>query len=147
MVKEKESKTLRIIDANFNRLKEGLRVCEDLARFILDDKTLTNNYKRVRHDSSKILEVLFDDSKEIIRARDIIRDVGKKSTKSELKRNNFKDIFFANIQRVKESIRVIEEFSKLNCSDSAKKFKNLRYKIYELEKKTFKKLETLSSSR
>ncbi|GAI46473.1 unnamed protein product, partial [marine sediment metagenome] len=32
-----ESRTLRIIDANLNRIGEGLRLLEDLARLLLND--------------------------------------------------------------------------------------------------------------
>jgi len=33
--------TLRIIDANLNRIGEGLRLLEDIARLLLDDAALT----------------------------------------------------------------------------------------------------------
>jgi len=36
--KKPDGTVLRIIDANTNRLKEGLRVCEDIFRFILNAK-------------------------------------------------------------------------------------------------------------
>ena len=42
-------KILRIIDANANRLREALRVCEDIARFILSDKRATQEFKSLRH--------------------------------------------------------------------------------------------------
>jgi len=145
--KKIDKKVLRVIDANFNRLKEGLRVCEEVTRFILDDKALTASFKKVRHQASQIINKVFLDLRRIIRARDIVKDVGKKSFKLELKRASFKDIFFANIQRVKESIRVIEEFNKLFNRKSSQQFKALRYKIYELEKKTTKKFQALRSSR
>jgi len=145
--KKIDSKVLRIIDANFNRLKEGLRVCEEIARFILNDKTLSAGYKKIRHQVSQNISEAFVDLREIIKARDILKDVGKLSIGTELKRGNFKDIFFANIQRVKESLRVIEEFNKLLSRKSAEQFKAFRYKIYELERKTSKKLQALRSRR
>jgi len=137
-----DSKVLRIIDANLNRLKEGLRVCEDICRFILDDKTLSKNYKEIRHKVSHALEKTLS-SRSIIQARDIVRDVGKESVKLELKRKDFQDIFIANIQRSKESMRVIEEFYKLFDKEISQQFKALRYKIYDLEKKTAKKVQAL----
>jgi len=42
----KENKVGRIIDANLNRVKEGLRVCEEITRFILDNHKFTLNLKR-----------------------------------------------------------------------------------------------------
>jgi thiamine-phosphate pyrophosphorylase len=71
----------------------------------------------------------------VISARDIGRDVGRGSTYTEFKRHGTVDIFFANSQRAKESIRVLEEFSKLRDKKLAEKLKKLRYKIYALEKK------------
>ena len=44
-----QQELFRIIDANYNRAKEGLRVCEDIARFILNDKALSAGFKRARH--------------------------------------------------------------------------------------------------
>jgi hypothetical protein len=45
------------------------------------------------------------------------------------------DIYYANSQRVKESIRVLEEFAKLRNKQVAEKLKKLRYRVYALEKK------------
>jgi len=140
-----ESKILRIIDANLNRLKEGLRVCEDICRFILNDRALSRNYKDIRHKISEAQEKCLS-AKNIIQTRDILKDVGKKSIKLEFKRKDFNDIFIANIQRVKESLRVVEEFNKLFDKNAAEQFKGLRYKIYELEKKTFGKIKSLCHS-
>ena len=39
----------RIIDANRNRIGEGLRFLEDVARFILDDGDISEQLKSMRH--------------------------------------------------------------------------------------------------
>ena len=70
-------------------------------------------------------------------------DVGKNIYINELKRTGYQDIFFANIQRVKESIRVLEEFSKLINKNIALEFKKIRYSMYEIEKKAAKKISSL----
>ncbi len=41
---------LRILDANFNRAREALRVMEEYARFVLDDASLTEAMKCARHE-------------------------------------------------------------------------------------------------
>lgn len=133
MPKRNDKKFDRIIDANFNRAKEGLRVCEDVCRFILDAKNSTRTYKTIRHQLTKIIGVL--KIPELVCARNINRDVGRKSTHVEFKRNGVMDIFYANSQRVKESIRVLEEFTKLRNKRLAENLKKLRYKVYALEKK------------
>ncbi len=128
----------RIIDANFNRAKEGLRVCEDVSRFILDDQALTSSYKSVRHQLTDAAVLL--GLKGMVSSRDVAGDVGRPTTLSESKRDNVEDIFYANTQRVKESLRVLEEFAKLKSAALAERFKLLRYKVYELEKKAFQQL-------
>jgi len=129
---------LRIVDANFNRAKEGLRVCEDICRFVIDSKSLTRNFKDVRHDLTEIISSL--KFKTVIVARNIEGDIGKGSTVSEFKREKLFDVFVANSQRAKESVRVLEEFSKLLDIKLAQKLKSLRYKIYAYEKKVIEKL-------
>ena len=133
MYQRVDKKLNRIFDANFNRAKEGLRVCEDICRFILDAKGPTRDYKTIRHELTSMMGALR--LSEVISARDTGRDVGRGSTGAEFKRRGTVDIFFANSQRAKESIRVLEEFSKLRDKKLAEKLKKLRYKIYALEKK------------
>ncbi|MFA6378557.1 MAG: thiamine-phosphate pyrophosphorylase [Candidatus Omnitrophota bacterium] len=131
-------KVLRVVDANFNRAKEGLRVCEDVVRFVLDQKEYTQRYKKIRHQLSDICSLTFKGS--LMDARAIEGDVGKKTSVTELKRKNIKDIFYANSQRVKESVRVLEEFLKLVSPQKALACKRMRYKIYALERKVFEKM-------
>jgi len=127
----------RVIDANINRVKEGLRVCEEITRFILDNRNLTAEFKKIRHRTDAILKYLPRNT-ELIKKRQSLTDIGRKIYVNELKRKNYRDIFFANIQRVKESIRVLEEFTKLINKNIAVRFKGLRYDIYEVEKKVAK---------
>jgi thiamine-phosphate pyrophosphorylase len=74
------------------------------------------------------------------------QDVGRLNCRGELKRNNCQSVFLANIQRVKESLRVLEEFSKLVNPGVALGFKKLRYKVYEIEKESFGKISALPDS-
>ena len=136
----------RIIDANINRTKEGLRVCEEVARFILNSRTLTAEFKRIRHKIDIIFKLL-PSPITLYKERESLKDVGRNIYANELKRRNYRDVFLANMQRVKESIRVLEEFSKLNSSNIAIEFKKIRYSIYELEKKVIKKISSLRSNR
>jgi len=133
----KNSKSVtRLLDANFNRAKEGLRVCEDICRFILDEATLTRAYKNIRHEITDIFFSLGKDAQlRVMEGRDAKGDVGRTSTISEFKRGNIADIFYANSQRVKESVRVLEEFFKLNSNRRAEDMKKIRYRLYALEKK------------
>lgn len=135
--------TNRIIDANINRAKEGLRVCEEITRFILDDRKATAALKKIRHNIDAAVRGLPGTPVQFIQARNSPQDVGRDIYVNELKRSGIRDIFFANIQRAKESVRVLEEFSKLSAKNTAKDFKKIRYGIYEAEKKIIKKIPVL----
>ena len=123
----------RIIDANFNRAKEGLRVCEEITRFILENRSLTKKLKDARHEISGLM-MKFPGSRNLLQQRESSSDIGREIYAGELKRKSCKDIFSANIQRVKESLRVLEEFTKLKDINLAIEFKKLRYRVYEIEK-------------
>ena len=123
----------RILDANFNRAKEGLRVCEDLFRYVWDQRTLTRAFKDVRHELTVIMAGL--DIKKALEARHIQGDVGRGTSVSESQRADLDAVFWANSQRVKESLRVLEEVAKLMDPGISNKLKMLRYKVYALEQK------------
>jgi len=142
----KDKSISRIIDANANRLKEGLRVCEEVARFILENRCLSRELKTIRHRIDAIIKKKFSKF-ELLETRDSCNDIGRIIFGKELKRNSLADIFFANLQRCKESLRVLEEFSKLKDKTCARSFKNLRYAIYEVEKKSAKTIANLSNFR
>ena len=94
----------RIIDANRNRLKEGLRVCEEICRFVLHSASLTRALKSIRHKTEEILAKSYP-SLELLASRNSSQDVGKNIGLGELQRKNTADIFFANMQRAKESMK------------------------------------------
>lgn len=127
-----DKKLIRIVDANFNRAKEGLRVCEDVCRYAFDSTAETKSLKKIRHDLSSAIEPL--GISKLLSSRDVQSDVGRSSTKSEFQRKDLNDVFYANAQRVKESLRVLEEVTKLISPASAQKIKELRYSFYAIEK-------------
>ena len=133
MKKSPDRSLYRILDANLNRTKEGLRVCEDLCRYVWDQRTLTRAFKDMRHELTGIIAEL--DIQKAIEARHIQGDVGRDTTISESKRVDIKAVFWANSQRVKESLRVLEEVTKLMDAKISSKLKVLRYKVYALEQK------------
>ena len=128
---------LRVVDVNFNRSKEGLRVIEDIFRFVFEDNSSRRKVRTLRH----ALDAIAQDRllKEAILNRDSNRDIGKKIDNLETKRSDAKDILYINFQRVKESLRVLEEFFKILLPKRVSEIKKLRYKVYTLEKDTRKK--------
>ncbi len=94
---------LRIIDANFNRTRESLRVLEDIIRFYFNDKTLTLKLKKFRAQISRAF-IRFP----LLESRDVINDTGKYlNTHKEFQRDTLLDIIIANTKRLQESIRVL----------------------------------------
>ena len=135
MDKTRNLKTYRILDANINRAMEGLRVVEEVFRMVLDDKKMAQEFKSLRSHLQRAANAL-PDRHLLLEARQALRDVGKDlSSQTENKRKNLKNIFKSNIKRAQEALRVLEEFSKLVKVATSHKFKQLRFKLYELEKK------------
>ena len=137
----------RIIDANLNRSREGLRVCEEIVRFGLSSGALTKELKSVRHAVSLIAKAHYKRTGAISCVRDSEGDVGRISRKpDEMRRSGLSDIFTANAQRVKESLRVLEEFYKLIDKNVSTRFSHLRFRVYEIERKTSKRIEALRNN-
>jgi hypothetical protein len=118
----------RVIDANLNRLKEGIRVVEDIIRYRDNNKELSFQLKLLRH-KAKIRETL-----EILKERDSVNDVLRSTIKSELNRTDISSIMIANFKRAEESARVLEELFKLYSTQYSENFKYIRYELYRLEK-------------
>ena len=118
----------RVIDANLNRLKEGIRVVEDIMRYRDNNKDLSSKLKQLRHKAR------VEETDNLLKNRDSINDVLRPSTKSELNRSDIKSIITANFKRAQESSRVLEELYKLHNETYSENFKYIRYELYNLEK-------------
>ena len=122
----------RILDANFNRSREALRVMEDYARFVLNDGRISGAIKRGRHELREIMEEL--GGAELLSSRNTPGDVGTQiSTESEMDRTDAAAVVAAACKRVVESLRTMEEFAKTSETQAAKRIEGLRYKCYEWE--------------
>jgi thiamine-phosphate pyrophosphorylase len=126
----------RVIDANLNRLKEGIRVVEDIYRYIYNDKNIASRLKIIRHTS----KIEHQEYKKYLQQRDILGDPLIKSTKDEQQRDNLPSVIVANYKRAEESARVLEEMLKLVDVNRAEVFKTIRYSLYDLEKQILDKI-------
>ncbi|NBR04643.1 MAG: thiamine phosphate synthase [Planctomycetes bacterium] len=128
---------LRIMDAAGNRVREGLRVVDDYCRFILNSPDLCSTTKKLRHDFNEALRWI--PASLLISQRNVDEDVGTIiHTNQELTRLNDQDVFKANIKRVQESLRSLEEFGKLESADFSVAIGEIRYRSYDLEQKIFR---------
>ena len=119
----------RIVDANLNRLREGLRVVEDIARYLQNHTALASELKSLRH------RVRIDESERLLHSRDSENDVLRPTTASEMQRASLDDLLVSNYKRAQESARVLEEMSKVLFPRHAETFKSIRYRLYTLEKR------------
>ena len=130
---------LRIIDANLNRIGEGLRFLEDLARLLLNDAALIQQFKTMRHEMLK-----GDPSfqQQLLNARNAEGDVGISiEALGEEKHRELPIMVVANARRVQESLRVLEEMAKIpEVKLDSEKFKQARFNIYTIEQALLSKL-------
>lgn len=119
--------SFRLIDANLNRLREGIRVVEDIFRYVDNNKEVATKLKNLRHLART------QNYYELLETRDVKNDVLRESIKSEQNRDNLNSILIANFKRAQESARVLEEFTKLTSTKDSENFKYIRYELYNLE--------------
>ena len=131
---EKDAKLYRILDANANRAREGMRVVEEYVRLGLDDVSFSARLKELRHAITQAVLAMGLDS-ELIAARESDTDVGAtKPEGTEGNREDISHIVTANLRRCQEALRVLEEYSKLISEEACADFKRLRFETYTLEK-------------
>ncbi len=134
---------LRIIDANLNRLSEGLRLLEDVARFMLPDASLSRQLKTLRHDLAEATKPL---GLQLLAQRDSEHDVGSairlpsqlKGERPEETQLGLPEVITANARRAEEALRVIEALAKLpqiNPMLNPARFEQARFTLYTLEQR------------
>jgi len=136
----------RLLDANLNRVCEGLRVLEDWFRFARPDPGLVSYSKSLRHRIRRQPAVIWPRLPSLqLGARDSLRDCGPEVTRElqvagETKQaySQAGNLITANCKRIQEGLRSLEEISRLigqTCLAST--FEECRYQSYELEKRCF----------
>lgn len=135
-----------MIDANLNRCSEGLRVLEDVARFLLNDSNLSQRLRTIRHGLAQETKSL---GIELLSQRDVENDVGgllsTYSEKSDEKASflDVAELVRANAKRVEESLRVIEELARLpelSSKLNSARFAQARFSLYTLEQNLVSKI-------
>ncbi|MGQ0627612.1 MAG: thiamine phosphate synthase [Phycisphaerales bacterium] len=126
----------RMLDANANRAREGLRVMEDVARFALSSAALSAEIKTLRHDLREAIDALGFDEVSLVAARDTEGDVGTSiKTAAEGRRDDLRSIAVAAARRVTEALRVMEECAKADhVGRAAPMIERVRYRAYGAEK-------------
>lgn len=118
----------RILDANLDRAREGLRIIEEWCRFGLNSASMAAECKQMRQ------ELASWHSQELRASRDTPGDPGTELTHPrEEQRSSIQQLLQANLCRVEEALRVLEEYGKLYDPDMGTAFKQMRYQVYILE--------------
>ncbi|MGB3296282.1 MAG: thiamine phosphate synthase [Phormidesmis sp.] len=119
---------LRILDANLDRAREGIRTIEEWCRFGLNDEASTATLKHLRQSVARW------HSSDIRLARDTPGDLGTTLTHpEEATRSSVVEILQVNFARSQEALRVLEEYGKLRSVEMAAAFKQMRYQLYTLD--------------
>ncbi len=118
----------RLLDANLDRAREGLRVLEDWARFALERPDLVARCKDLRqrlgqrhHDRYKLARHT---------AGDPAAGMGHPAQEG---RQEPRRVLAANAARVQEALRVLEEFGRGLDPELAAEAAAIRYLLYDLE--------------
>ena len=118
----------RILDANLDRAREGLRIVEEWCRFGLDSTPLTDECKQLRQALASW------HTTELREARDTPGDPGTELTHpQERERQSIEQVLQVNLCRTQEALRVLEEYGKLYHPKMGEALKQMRYRVYALE--------------
>jgi thiamine-phosphate pyrophosphorylase len=129
-----EKGILRLVDANANRAREGLRVAEDVARLLLNDEKAASELKRLRHRLTELCRSMAPDDS-LLAERDSQGDLGRPAGfDSGEGPKDIRALVSRNMRRSEEACRVLEEVSCLVLDGLKGQFKELRYSLYDLEK-------------
>ncbi|MCG3179730.1 MAG: Thiamine-phosphate synthase [Phycisphaerae bacterium] len=124
----------RILDANFNRAREGLRVAEEFARFVAEDRRLAEQARGFRHALADAARRLDPDGC-MLAARDTAGDLGTAAPPSEGgRRASAGQVATVAAKRVGEALRVLCEYAKVIDAAVAADLERLRYRFYDWEK-------------
>ena len=130
--------TLRIIDANRNRIGEGLRFLEEMARMVLNNEAMTRRLKTMRH---AILESDRELNQRLLQARESEGDVGITLKTPQEQEEDLLLLVVANARRVQESLRTMEELAKLpEVELDSDTFKQARFELYTIEQELFSRM-------
>jgi thiamine-phosphate pyrophosphorylase len=125
----------RILDANYNRATEALRVLEEYARFWLESEGFCRRIKDIRHRLRAALQTSPLDSIRLPAYRDPCGDVGREPSAAQSgSRSGAADVLLANAARLKEALRALEEYSRIEAVEAARAIEGLRFEAYDLEK-------------
>ena len=137
MAAKSEKRIWRLLDANTNRAREGLRVVEDTARFVLDRPEASTALRGLRHKLDELVRAHYGT---LLQHRDVETDSGRTNTATP-HRGGVLALLATNFKRCEEALRVLEEYGRVLSPRAVRGVQSLRFQVYQWEKKL---LQTLS---
>lgn len=126
-----DAKVWRLLDANANRAREGLRIIEDTARFVLSKASAAKEIRGLRHGLDTLVRAHYQ---KLLAARDVSGDSGRKNASKPYK-GGVNALLIANFKRCEEALRVLEEYGRVMSPKAVKGAQALRFKVYQWESK------------
>ena len=117
----------QIIDANINRVTEGLRVIEEYTRFLSLQKKLTDQLAQLRKEISQTEKEYLQDL--------LSRGTDVRAAEPPPQRKDLETLLRANFKRVEQGLRVLEEYT------GNPFYTKKRFEVYALEKEILLSLQ------
>jgi thiamine-phosphate pyrophosphorylase len=127
-------KYFQILDININRITGSLRILEDISRvYSRDLQKFSLKFKHIRHSVNSLFAL-----EDLLSSRNTEFDNGKfLNPEYEIKSKQLIDVIIANLRRISESLRVLEEISKCIDKDNSITVKKIRFNYYDIEQSFF----------
>ncbi len=126
-----EERIWRLLDANANRAREGLRVVEDTARFVLERPDASSALRKMRHQLDQLVRGHYAT---LLKYRDVDADSGRANA-STAHKTGVPALLASNFKRCEEALRVLEEYGRVVSPKAVKGVQALRFNVYQWEKK------------
>ena len=133
------------MDANANRVLEGLRVCEEILRLHWSAPRQFRAVRALRHAVAAGLRTSPAGTAARLAARHSRTDVGRTAVAGRVA--SLAQLLLINFQRAKEALRVLEECSRLNAPRAVRVFQRLRFRTYQVEQHVLHDLASLRHPR
>lgn len=131
VVARNDSRVWRLLDANANRAREGLRVVEDTARFVLERPDASAALRKLRHRLDQLVRGHYAT---LLKHRDVENDPGRSNPATPHK-TGVSALLASNFKRCEEALRVLEEYGRVVSPKAVKGVQALRFNVYQWEKR------------
>ena len=126
-----QTRVWRLLDANANRAREGLRVIEDTARFVLAQPRASSALRHLRHRLDHLVRQNYG---ALLKHRDVENDSGRQNP-SARHLQGVSSLMAANFKRCEEALRVLEEYGRVLSPKIVRGIQEIRFNVYQWEKK------------